>query len=333
MAVIPWTEIEGFHNIRKYAVSVPDILNGYPIVTYRGKVKLHGENHAIQIHNDGSIVCQSRGVVLTPEKDNKGFAKWVETIKAPLLASNANGFILYGEWCGKGIQSGVALEQLNDKVFALFAARSLNTEDGVLISEPTHLADLLSPVASELGIHILPWHNDPIQVDWSASDETLSAKTSLINEWVMAVEQNDPWVDSTFGIKGTGEGLVFYPTSVEHLGYANYCNLVFKAKGEAHRVVKAKVAAQVNAESAENANLFAGMVLTMARLEQGARAVSDDGSLTFNQKLIGKFLGWIATDVQKENQDELEASGLDWKQVQKPVGDKARGWYLSQMKK
>lgn len=334
MPVIPWTEIESFHSIRKYAVTVPDILNGYPTVTYRGKVKLHGENHAIQIHNDGSIVCQSRGVVLTPEKDNKGFAKWVETIKTPLLASNAKGFILYGEWCGKGIQSGVALEQLNDKVFALFAARSLNAEDGVLISEPTHLADLLSPVANELGIHILPWHNDPIQVDWSASDEDLSAKTSLINDWVMAVEQNDPWVDATFGIKGTGEGLVFYPTSVEHLGYANYCNLVFKAKGEAHRVVKAKVAAQVNAESAADAEMFVDMVLTPARLEQGARAVSDDGEFTFSPKSIGKFLKWVSDDILKECTDELMSSKLSFtKDVSKPLANKARLWYLSQIKK
>jgi len=331
MSIIPWTEIEGFHNIRKYTLAMPEVLNGRPVITYRAKVKLHGNNAGIQIHADGTVIAQSRTTELTAKNDLAGFAKWVESIKDDLLESNAKGYILYGEWCGQGIQSGVALNQLKSKVFALFAARSLDDSD--FISDPDALNALLAPVADKLGIHVLPWYGESIEVDWSADESALTSKTALINEWVMAVEKNDPWVEATFGVKGTGEGLVFYPVSVDHLGYANYCNFVFKAKGEAHRVVKAKGAAQVSAESAENANLFAGMVLTLARLEQGARAVSDDGSLTFNQKFIGKFLAWIAADVQKENQDELEASGMDWKQVQKPVGDKARGWYLSQMKK
>jgi len=332
MTVIHWTEIEGFHNIRKYTKAMPEVLNERPVITYRAKVKLHGNNAGIQIHTDGTVVAQSRTTELTIKNDLAGFAKWVDSIRTLLLETNAKGYVLYGEWCGQGIQSGVALNQLKNKVFALFAAISLDGGSD-FITDPDALIDLLGPVADKLGIHVLPWYGEPIEVDWSADESTLTSKTAMINEWVMAVEQNDPWVEATFGIKGTGEGLVFYPTSSFHLGYANYCNFVFKAKGEAHRVVKAKASAQVNAESAEDANLFAGMVLTLARLEQGARAVSDDGSLTFNQKFIGKFLAWIAADVQKENQDELEASGLDWKQVQKPVGDKARGWYLSQMKK
>jgi hypothetical protein len=42
---------------------------------------------------------------------------------------------------------------------------------------------------------------------------------------------------------------------------------------------------------------------------------------------IGNFLRWVAEDTKKESVAELEASGLTWDQVQKPVQDRARDWY------
>jgi RNA ligase len=327
MPVIPWTEIGSFNNIRNYVTAFPDLVKG--AITYRAKIKLHGENHAIQIHEE-DVICQSRSVILTSEKDNNGFAKYVSKFTNKLLSSPAKGFILFGEWCGPGIQSGTALNQLPEKLFALFAARPLDTEDDRLIVEPEELKTLTNGLES--WISILPWHNDPIEIDWSADDATVGVQAALINELVMAVEQNDPWVESMFGVKGTGEGIVLYPVS--RPGYKYYCTFVFKAKGEAHRVIKTKVAAQVNPEVAANATLFTGLVLTTARLEQGSRAVSEDGSLTFNLKSIGKFITWILSDVQKECADELMVSKLSFsKDVNKPLADKARIWYLSQIKK
>jgi hypothetical protein len=70
------------------------------------------------------------------------------------------------------------------------------------------------------------------------------------------------------------------------------------------------------------------MVLTDARLEQGARAAAS-GELSFDKRLIGPFLGWLGKDVEKETQLELQASGLTWKQVQKGISAKAREWYTA----
>jgi|SRR6185436_18167149 len=329
MPVINWTEITSFHNINKYAKSVPEILNHYPSVMYRAKIKLHGNNAAIQIHSDDRVLAQSRTTELSPGNDLAGFAKWVEE-NASAWRNNASGLIVFGEWCGHGIQSGTALNNLHEKIFAVFAARWLDDEDSLIV-DPEELQELLKGKDIP-GMYILPWHNDPIEIDWCGNESSLDVKASLINEWVLAIEQNDPWVEKTFNIKGTGEGLVFYPISKQHLGYKNYCNLVFKAKGEAHRVVKTKTSVQVNPEAVENSNLFVDMVLTTARLEQGVRSASVDGSLTFSNKFIGKFINWILNDVQKETTAELEASGLQWKQVQKLLGDKSRNWYLSKMK-
>lgn len=75
MAVIAWTEIVGFANIRKFMQAYPENLKGNNIVFYQSKVKLHGSNVAVQVHLDGSIICQSRTSILTPEDDYAGFAK------------------------------------------------------------------------------------------------------------------------------------------------------------------------------------------------------------------------------------------------------------------
>lgn len=321
--VVPWTEIESFHNIRKFIKVYPENLGENKVVTYRSKVKLHGTNAGIQCHKDGQVLPQSRTTLLTATADNAGFAKWVIENQSHWQLNN--DLIIFGEWCGPGIQKGVAISSITKKVFAVFAAKSL-TDNDLLIVEPDALQLLVKGIPDT---YVLPWHKDSIDIDWLASDEELSVKTSLINNLVMDIEANDPWVEETFGVKGTGEGLVFYPRSIGHLGNINFNNLCFKAKGEKHKNIKTAAPAQVNPEVASSINQFVDMVLTEARLMQGAKAVAEDGS--FSNKLIGKFISWITSDVQKETQDELSASNLDWKSVQKPISDKARTWYLTKI--
>jgi hypothetical protein len=347
-SVIAWPEIESFHNVRKYLRIDPQDwwrakqqMHGTSVVEYKCKVKLHGTNSAIQVHTNGDIVCQSRTGIITPEKDNAGFARWVMENKEPW--HEAMGYIIYGEWCGKGIQKGVALADLPKKVFAVFAARPLpgdilHGDNGPLIIEPYDLWHLVENIPDT---YVLPWYaripmhgmdtrvDCNVPIDWKQTDEELTKHTNLINDWVMDVEANDPWVEATFGIKGTGEGLVFYPVSTPHLGWEMFSTLCFKAKGEAHKNIATAKPAEVNALAAANAASFVEMVLTEARLEQGATVVSPG---IFDQKQTGKFVSWCLADVQKECQDELEASQLTWKDVQKSLSEKARQWYLMKAK-
>lgn len=350
MTFMPWPEIEGFHNIRKFLRIDPtewwrakEQMHGTSIVEYKCKTKIHGTNAAIQVHEDGTLVCQSRTTILTPEADNAGFARWVESNKEAW--GIANGWIIYGEWCGPGIQKGVAVAQIPKKVFAVFAARSMiepvggqNGKTGVgtdiMLIEPETLQSLVRGIPDT---YVIPWYararvDCNIPIDWKQTDEELTKHTNLINDWVMDVEANDPWVEATFGIKGTGEGLVFYPVSEPHLGYENFQYLCFKAKGEAHKNIATAKPAQVNAESVASIDAFVEMVLTSARLEQGARTIAlTQGS--YDQKQTGKFVAWCLADVEKECQDELEASMLTFKQVQKPLSEKARAWYLEKARR
>jgi hypothetical protein len=341
MPFLAWPEIESFHNIRKFVRVDPEEwfrakeqLSGTSTVQYKCKVKLHGTNAAVQVHQDGTVLVQSRTNLITPENDNAGFARWAMTNKdkwnfvcdvgIPHGSDVYCDWIIYGEWCGPGIQKGVAISEIPKKIFAVFAARPMNGSDQLVV-EPEALELLVGGISD---VYVLPWYDRTIDINWKQSDEELTKSTEEISKWVLSVEASDPWVKATFGVKGTGEGLVFYPTSTPHQGWENFNYLVFKAKGEAHKNIKTAAPAQVNAEAAASIEAFAELTLTQARLEQGATAVGG-----YDLKQTGKFVSWITADVQKECQDELEASKLDWKTVQRPLTDRARNWFIQESKR
>lgn len=329
MTFFAWPEIEAFHNIRKFTHAHPEILKGNSVVTYRGKVKLHGTNAAVQVHDDGTVVAQSRTQVITESNDNAGFARWVKETEAAWRDISNRGVVVYGEWCGPGIQKGVAISSIPQRVFAVFGVKFIQSD--LLVVEPEFIKKYVAGVPNT---YVLPWH-DAVKIDWTAAADDLKPIVESINEKVLAVEQNDPWVEETFGVKGTGEGLVYYPFfegSYATIVMEDFSNLVFKAKGEKHKNIKTAAPAQVDASVATGADAFADMVLTESRLVQGATAVSSGGALEYNTRNVGKFLQWVSGDVQKETGDELAASGLTWKQVEKSVQTKARLWYIERTK-
>lgn len=321
MTFYKWPDIEGFHNVRKATQKYPELCGPSPVVTYQSKVKLHGTNAAVQCHADGTVVAQSRSGVITPENDNMGFARWVAENAEHW--GNRSGLVFFGEWCGPGIQKGVAISQVPAKTFAVFAAMSI-PDEALLITEPN---DLIHFVPQIPNVHVLPWSGVTVQIDWTWSTEELQAKADHINEHVEKIEACDPWVKAIFGVEGTGEGLVFYPTS-SHKGRTNFSNLSFKAKGEAHRVVKQPKAATVDPQVAQSIDDFVSLVLTEARLEQGAGVVNGDSG-EFDKRRTGDFVRWILADLVKETQDELEAAGLTMAQVQKSLSSRASRWYIT----
>ncbi len=318
----PWPSIDAFYNIRKLVKTYPELLLGNPVVQYKSKIKQHGTNAAIVLA-DNTIRCQSRTAIITPQKDNVGFAAWVEKQKDQWLALGHNNLVIFGEWAGQGIQKGAAVCQVPEKFFAAFGA--IHTDSNVFISDPDKLHSLVGSIP---GVYILPWHHQ-IEINWFHSAEQLQSQINILNEEVKKVEDCDPWIKETFGIEGIGEGLVYYPIS--HPGFKSFSSLSFKVKGEQHKVVKTKESVQIDPEMVKSVEEFISLVLTENRLEQGVRAVAD-GELKFEIPLLGKFIGWISQDVKKETSSELEASGLKWKDVNKPLGTKTRDWYLSKVK-
>lgn len=77
--------------------------------------KIDGTNAAILIGEDGEMRAQSRTRFITPQDDNFGFAKWVESNRDELLRLGPGRH--FGEWWGAGIQRGYGL---TEKRFSLF---------------------------------------------------------------------------------------------------------------------------------------------------------------------------------------------------------------------
>jgi hypothetical protein len=222
---------------------------------------------------------------------------------------------VFGEWCGPGVEKGMAISQAPSKLFVVFSIQ----QGDRMVFEPSEIRALL-PAGEPAELHVLPWEGDAFAIDFG-SRQRLDDIARELNDRVAQVEQEDPWCKRVLGISGLGEGLVLYPIGVTDL--ARLAVLMFKAKGEKHRTA-GKRAVQVDATAAASVDEFVALVVTEARLQQGVANVGG----WCDPKQTGAFLKWIATDVQKESVAELEAAGLQWSQVERAVQTAARSWYM-----
>ena len=316
--------ISAFHSVRK------DVSGHVDRARYRGKIKLHGTNAGIRITNK-QIFAQSRSRTITPGDDNMAFARWVadneQKILDNVITPEDTTLTIFGEWCGKGIMSGVAISDIDKKVFVVFAVQYGDSDDdnALILTDPTEIEQLINVEAFD-DVYVLPWATDVIEINFLDKDQ-MAEQLEIINELVDEVEQCDPWVKKVFNVEGVGEGLVFSPSEVN--SRFTYSKLTFKAKGEKHKVTKQKNAVQLDPEVVESIDQFIELVVTPARLEQG---VTEACKGEISNKMIGPFIGWVGKDVKKESTDELEAAGLEWKQVSKAVSQRAREWYMEKLK-
>ncbi|MCA9704385.1 MAG: hypothetical protein KDK70_00890 [Myxococcales bacterium] len=333
VSVFKWPSIESLPHVRR-AVRQQARLDSeavlLPTITYRAKIKLDGTNAGVHVLPGGRIVAQSRTRLLSPDDDNHGFATWVHAHGAYFgaLFERLGHALVFGEWCGPGIQKKVAITRIERKIFAVFAIQLGDpaTEAVRLVVEPERIAALLP---EHPDVRVLPWHGEPVALDFH-DDAGLEPGVARLNEMVAEIEQVDPWVAEQFGVEGVGEGVVLYPVGgvdFDAHGGTNrdrYAELMFKAKGEAHRVQRQPKAVQVDPQVAADVRELVDQFVTPARLEQ---AVTEgcDGELSMRR--MGDFLGWLGRDVQKESTLELEASGLTWKQVARAVASTGQQWY------
>src|SRR5271165_3703942 len=78
--------------------------------------KIDGTNASIHIAEDGTVFTGSRTKWITPNDDNKGFARWVKEHEDELRTGLGYG-THYGEWWGAGIGRRYGL---TEKRFSLF---------------------------------------------------------------------------------------------------------------------------------------------------------------------------------------------------------------------
>lgn len=317
-----WPSIGALKGVRHFA------LRRMPLpIHYKAKIKLHGTNAAIRINSDGIHAQKRAGGIKVGKRDNFGFAKFVQDTE-PHWHGVANNTIIYGEWCGGSIQKGVALSSMSVRCFAIFAVR---TEDGYIF-EPEEIRKLIPSVKDKYftdqgyDVKILPWYSEEEVVIDFYDPEGLQLSMDAINGNIEMIEKEDPWVREHYSIGGVGEGLVFYPQNTPD--EYEFSDLIFKAKGVAHRVNGSKKAVELSAEDLSKVRDVALKFATDARFEQMAHTLE----LRFNDpaviKRTGDFIGAVCKDIKKESLLEVEESGCEWKNVSKECAGMARVWFM-----
>ncbi len=311
-----------FSSIGQFRNIVKDINDYYqdqlPTLVFHGTVKVHGTNASVVINSDKTQYAQSRNNVLSATADNSGFAVW-HLNKRPLFAeyaaeiraqeklSNQESIILYGEWAGKGIQSGVAVCEL-DKFFYLFGVKVLKGEDHYWVKgTPSfiHSSDICDAKSV--------WQKN-IEIDFNDPEKVQNELVALTN----LIETECP-VGKHFGVSGIGEGIVY-----EHIDSQGK-KISFKVKGEKHSISKVKKLASIDPERIESISKFVEYAVTENRLNQGFNEVCNNEA---DRAFLGQFIKWVSSDILKEENDTLLANGLTIRDVGSALSKKARNWFF-----
>lgn len=308
-----------------------DYTRSLPILKYQGTVKLHGTNAAVVCGEKGDdIYFQSRTNIITPLKDNAGFAFWAnqnkdifKEFRFDIMVALSRRYIFeydtkvifYGEWCGGNIQSGVAINGL-PKMFVIFKIKVgdiwLNMEEFSHIDSP-----------EDNIFNIQNFKTFDIEIDFNNPQDAQNKLIEITEE----VERECP-VGKYFGKEGIGEGIVWSCIEEDW----NSSAYIFKVKGEKHSVSKVKKLAQIDTEKVNSIKEFVQIVVTENRMNQGLDYLKEN-NLEFDVKNTGTFLKWLYQDIIKEESDVIVESGLEPKDVGSSISAEGKKWYFEQLNK
>ena len=314
-----------------------------PTIEYEGTVKIHGTNGAfVNLKDDnGSIYyCQSRTTILSLTQDNYNFFKFYNARVQNNSIKNlfdklpkGNERIIYGEYAGPKIQKGVAVTELDKRVFIIFAIKI----DGVWLSKE----DIENIIDIDNDIYNIYTNNlFYIKMDWQKIEDYLLDSANVekpdclnqIDTFVNNVEGEDPFIKNTFNISGIGEGLVWTPIEKQYKTSSHW----FKAKGEKHRTQKnSNLTKVINKDKKKLLKLiddFLKDVLTTSRLEQGVSEIKAVKN-TVTKEDTGTFLRWVLNDIIEENKDTMLKLNLTQKDISKQTSFNARLWFFENLAK
>lgn len=263
---------------------------------FRVTTKVHGTNARIRVSEIGERSFGSRNQIV-----HSGHFEFVEWAKSggKTIADVPAPYTIYGEWAGKGIQSGVTY----DKCWIVFGVYSEATSKWYT-DEVVTVGDDGAYRVSDFGVRTFT-------LDLSRLEECYD----ILNKWVIDIERKCP-VGAYFGKEVIGEGIVLVPTS------SNDPSLGFKVKGDAHLTTKVSKAPKTDDESVA-IGIFLSEVVTEARLRQG---LSEIDLLPEN---IAQFIKWVIADVTKEDID-LVPDGANTKKFTGAIGPVAAKWFINE---
>jgi RNA ligase len=288
-----------------------------PTIAYTGHVKIHGTNAGLVYYPDGTFHCQSRQEIIKPGSDNAGFAAWAYP-KAEQILNLSPGLInllkdhhtaiaIYGEWCGSKISPNVALGQLGQKIFVVFAVAFKVATAGIeLMWGYDKLFDFIDPTLGVYNTGLFGTY--PITIDFNNPQ----AATEQLQQWVKAVENECP-AGKYFNLTGLGEGIVFTANNPIANPLGN-----FKVKGTKHQAAAAIVGATDPVAIAELSSLIDLIMRTgevETRTAQAVRVLKEQGLPMNSMQQTKELVQWLIADISKENLPDIEASAFSLKSV------------------
>ena len=309
--------------------AIYDTTKPKPILTFKGTVKLHGTNAAVCYNKDAGFWAQSRENIITPEKDNAGFAFFAQSNLGSFMtliniihlrekiAPSKNTVTIYGEWCGGNIQKGVGITNL-PKSFFIFGVKITphTTTEEELKANPAYWVDYSELRAPEVNIfNIDDYPTWTMDIDFNIPQLV----QNQLSELTIAVEDECP-VSKAFGFSGIGEGIVWSTTLNGNVHR-------FKVKGEKHSSSKVKTLAAVDVEKLENIQSFVEYAVTESRFKQALENVFPNDEPIENKKL-GDVIRWVVNDVVKEEMDTMVENKIEPKDVNKYLSSKVRDMFF-----
>jgi hypothetical protein len=300
-----------------------------PVLTFKGTIKLHGTNAGVSYNSQDDLWAQSRENIITPEKDNAGFAFFVESNKDIFyglmlhvaekenINRNNNTISIYGEWAGGNIQKGVGISNLPKSFFIFGVKITPHTEtEEELKANPAYWVDSTYLRAPEVKIYnIDDYETYSIDIDFNMPQLI----QNQLSELTIAVEEECP-VAKAFGFSGIGEGIVWS---------CEFQNVVhrFKVKGELHSSSKVKTLATVDVEKLNSIKEFVEYSVTESRVNQAIENVFPNEE-PLDVKKMGDVIRWVVNDVIKEEMDTMIENNLEPKEINKYISTKTREMFL-----
>lgn len=293
-----------------------------PTINFKGTVKLHGTNAGVSFNEIEGIWAQSRENIITVDKDNFGFAKFVEENKdiflnllhkaASVFDLENNTITIFGEWAGGNIQKGVGISNL-EKSFFIFGA-VLTPFDNE--NEPLWLNHFDLKAIDNKIFNINDFETYSIDINFNMP-QLVQNDLIAITE---AIEKECP-VAKAFGFTGLGEGVV-WSAFIKNKLYQ------FKIKGEKHSSSKVKILASVDIEKLNSINEFVDYAVTDNRFNQALENIFPNNE-EIHIKKLGDVIRWVINDVIKEESDTMKENNIEPKEVNKYISNKVRTKFIN----
>lgn len=302
-----------YRSIDNFRLVIKDILNMYPdekpILDFNGTVKLHGTNAGIG-YDGNKLWCQSKTNIITMNLDNAGFSFFVEKnysyfvkimniiIDKYKIDITKNNIILYGEWCGEGIQKNVAIAEF-PKMFFLFDVKIVCHEDQ---KRNYYINSEFNEIKSDTYrriFNIYEFKKYNVLIDFNNLPDAQKQLEKIVSD----VENECP-IALELGKSGIGEGIIF-----KHY-FPNGSRCVFKVKGEKHSVThtKEKVPIKVYNEKLID---FVKNTVTQNRFNQALEYLYEINpeletyKKDYHMSNVTNVIKWIYDDIYKEERDTI----------------------------